>query len=314
MSEVAAGNPHAWTPRFHSVAEIALVSRKNRWISWPYPKLMNANNSVEQSAALLVCSAAAAERAGVPRDRWIFPWAAAEADDTYALAERPALHRSPAIRVAGQRVFELGGVGIDDVGLIDIYSCFPSAVQVAAAELGVPIDDPDRPLTLTGGLTFAGGPWNNYVSHSLAAMVTVLREKPGLALITANGGYLTKHSIGLYGSAPPRAGFRWADVQSEVDSESTTPAHDIWKGLGVLEAWTMLHDRDGERQAGFLAVGTPDGGRTLAVTRAPDELRTLVEDDPAGAAVHVCEDGTARLDERRSKKSRHADNKPTVIR
>ena len=37
----------------------------------------------------------------------------------------------------------------------------------------------ERDLTVTGGMTFAGGPWNNYVTHGVATMVGVLREDPG---------------------------------------------------------------------------------------------------------------------------------------
>ena len=95
------------------------------------------------------------------------------------IGERAEFHRSPAIRIAGQRALQLAGVGVDDLDLIDVYSCFPSAVQVAANELGLPLGDPSRPLTVTGGLTFAGGPWNNYVTHSIATMAERLVANPG---------------------------------------------------------------------------------------------------------------------------------------
>src|SRR6185295_1835810 len=109
------------------------------------------------------------------------------------------------------------------VDFVDVYSCFPSAVQVAARELGLPVDDAARPLTVTGGLTFAGGPWNNYVTHSIATMAGRVRAEPGsIGLVTANGGFLTKHAVGLYGTEPPEQGFRWEDVQAEVDREPAT--------------------------------------------------------------------------------------------
>ncbi len=118
-------------------------------------------------------------------------------------------------------MLELAGLGIDDIDYVDLYSCFPSAVQVAAAELGLALDDPARPLTVTGGLTFAGGPWSNYVMHSIATMAELLVANPGRrGLITANGGYLTKHSFGVYSTEPP-AEFRWEDVQPAVDREPT---------------------------------------------------------------------------------------------
>ena len=90
------------------------------------------------------------------------------------------LHRSPAIRIAGRRVLELAGVGLDDIDHVDLYSCFPSAVQVAATELGLRRRS-SRPLTVTGGLTFAGGPWNNYVTHSIATMARAIGRQPRAA-------------------------------------------------------------------------------------------------------------------------------------
>ncbi|MEV5303363.1 acetyl-CoA acetyltransferase [Amycolatopsis methanolica] len=293
FSEVAAANPHAWTRRAHSTEEIITVSPSNRWISWPYPKLLNSNNMVEQAAAVLVCSVAAAERAGVPRENWVFPWAATEAHDTFAIAERQSLHRSPAIRIAGRRLLEHGGIEPGQLGPVDLYSCFPSAVGIAAAELGLPVDDPRRPLTITGGLTFAGGPWNNYVTHSLATLITALRRTGGPGLVTANGGYLTKHALGLYGTEPPPGSFRFENVQTEVDREPTTRALDRWQGTGVVESWTVVHDRDGVPETAFLAVRTPGGARTLAVNRDPGVVAALVSEDVAGSRAEVRADGTA---------------------
>ncbi len=190
----------------------------------------------------------------------------------------------------------MAGKGIDDIDLIDVYSCFPSAVQVAARELGLSTEDPDRPLTVTGGLTFAGGPWNNYVSHSIATMAEQLAAAPGtLGLITANGGYLTKHSFGLYGTEPPRHEFRWEDVQSTVDQEPTREAVEDWTGVGTVESWTTPVTRDGEPEKVFVAVRTPQDARALAVITDPSEALTSTRDDIAGAKVEVRADGSASL-------------------
>src|ERR1700744_12811 len=200
-----------------TAAEISQPGPKNRMISWPYTKLMNSNNMVDQGAALVLASVEQAERLQIPCERWVYPHAGTDAHDTSSIAERDELHRSPAIRIGGARALELAGLGIDDVDYVDLYSCFPSAVQVAAHELGLSADDPARPLTVTGGLAFAGGPWNNYVAHSIATMAQLLTDNPGRhGLITANGGYLTKHSFGVYGTEPPRTEFRWEDVQPAV--------------------------------------------------------------------------------------------------
>jgi acetyl-CoA C-acetyltransferase len=299
FNAIAVDNPHAWIREPVSAEEIWRPSPVNRMISWPYTKLMNSNNMVDQAAALVLTSVRTATDLGVPAERWVYPHAGTDAHDTATIAERAELHRSPAIRIAGARALELAGIGVDEVDYVDLYSCFPSAVQVAANELGLPADDPDRPLTVTGGLTFAGGPWNNYVMHSIATLAELLTAHPGQhGLITANGGYLTKHSFGVYGSEPPPSGFRWEDVQPVVDSEATRSAAVQWQGHGTVESWTTPFDRDGRPQKTFLAVRTADGSRALAVIDDPASAEvTVAEDgeDLAGAAVEVHADGTATV-------------------
>jgi acetyl-CoA C-acetyltransferase len=296
FSAVAADNPHAWSRKALSGDEIRQPSADNRMITWPYTKLMNSNNMVDQSAAIIVASAESAKQLQIPRERWVFPYAGTDAHDTYAIAERADLHRSPAIRIAGKRALELSGIGIDDIDLVDVYSCFPSAVQVAAAELKLPLDDTCRPLTVTGGLTFAGGPWNNYVTHSIATMAERLVANPGQrGLITANGGWLTKHSFGVYGTQPPEHEFRWEDVQPAVDAEPTTEAKVEWSGAGAVETWTTPYDRSGSPEKVYLAVRTPDDSRTLAVITDVAEAASTVHEDITGAKVMVHADGTANL-------------------
>jgi acetyl-CoA C-acetyltransferase len=294
FSEVAGRNPHAWIREPVSAEEISQSGPSNRMISWPYTKLMNSNNMVDQGAALILTSVEVAARLGIPSERWVYPYAATDAHDTYSISERAELHASPAIRIGGARALELAGFGIDDMDYVDLYSCFPSAVQVAANELGLPADDPSRALTVTGGLTFAGGPWNNYVAHSIATMAQLLTENPGgHGLVTANGGYLTKHSFGVYGTEPPKTEFRWEDVQPAVDREPTRTAAVEWEGVGTVEAWTTPFDRDGQPEKAFLAVRTPDERRTLALITDPASAAATVAEDIGGAKVTVHADGSA---------------------
>ncbi|MGH3594537.1 MAG: acetyl-CoA acetyltransferase [Mycobacterium sp.] len=296
FNAVAVDNPHAWIHKPVAPEEISQESPTNRMISWPYTKLMNSNNMVDQSAALILTSVQNADRLQIPAERRVYPYAGTDAHDTYAVSERAELHRSPAIRIAGARALALAGLSIDDVDHVDLYSCFPSAVQIAAAELGLPVDDPARPLTVTGGLTFAGGPWSNYVTHSIATMAELLTANPGRrGLITANGGYLTKHSFGVYGTEPPPSEFRWEDVQSLVDREPTRSAVVEWEGVGTIESWTTPFNRDGRPEKAFLAVRTPDESRTLALIPDPEVAEATVRDDIAGAKVAIRADGTATL-------------------
>ncbi len=243
FSEVAAGNPNAWIQRSYTAEEIRTPSPENRMIGSPYTKLMNSNNAVEQGAGVILCSAERADALGVPRDRWVFPYSGSDAHDHYFVSNRDSLAESPAMRLAGRAALELAGVGPDDLAHADVYSCFPSAVQIAATELGL---GTDRPLTVTGGLSFAGGPWNNYVMHSIATMADVLREDAGtVGLVTANGGFITKHAFGVYGTEPPATPFRHAEPQAEVDALPRRELCEDPEGNVAVEAWTVMHDRDG---------------------------------------------------------------------
>ncbi|MGH9211601.1 MAG: acetyl-CoA acetyltransferase [Acidimicrobiales bacterium] len=294
FSEVAANNPHAWVQRAMTPTEIRTPSPANRWISWPYTKVMNANNAVEQSAAVIVTSVERARALGIPRDRWVFPWAAIEAHDTYAVSHRADLASSPAIRLAGRQMFELAGVGPDEVAHVDLYSCFPSAVEVAATELGFSLE---RPLTVTGGLSFSGGPWNNYVSHSIAAMVAVLRDDPGaIGLVSANGGYLTKHALTLYSTEPPAGGFRWASAQDEVDALPHRELCEQPDGAGEIESWVVSHDREGQPERTIATVILDDGRRAWADNRHSDTLAEMTSGaEYIGRRVKVDPDGTLLL-------------------
>ena len=271
FSTVAATNPHAWSREPLSAEEIWQPGPGNRMISWPYTKLMNSNNMVDQGAALVLTSADKATYLQIPSDRWVFPYAGTDSHDTYAIGERAEFYTSPAIRIAGKRALELAGAGIDDVDLIDIYSCFPSAVQVAANELGLPVGDPGRPLTVTGGLTFAGGPWNNYVTHSIATMAEQLIANPGQrGLITANGGYLTKHSFGVYGTEPPAHEFRWEDVQSSRGPRTTRDS-----GGGMERGRHSRGVDDTVQQDGNAREGVPRRADSRRRTRARGDHRSV---------------------------------------
>jgi acetyl-CoA C-acetyltransferase len=299
FSSVASGNPYAWSPQPRSAAEIRTVSPDNRMVGFPYPKLMNANIQTDQGAGFIMCSAAAASAAGVPTDRWVFPVAGADAHDHWYVSDRWALHSSPAIAACGQAVFDLAGVGIDDVGHVDLYSCFPSAVQMGAAALGFPLEDPDRAPTVTGGLGFAGGPGNNYVSHAIAAMVEVLRADPGaVGLVSALGWYATKHSIGLYSTEPPSRGFRLAGdaPQATVDALPSRGVDGSYTGPVAVETSTVIHERDGSAALGIVACLTPAGRRAWANPHSADLMTLLMTNETAGRSAVLRADGELDLD------------------
>ena len=284
FSAVAADNPQAWIRDAKTAEEIRTLSAINRPISFPYAKFLNSNNNVDQGAALILCSEEKATALGIARDKWIYPWAGTDAHDHYFVSNRDNLYSSPAIHLAGRRCLELAGVEVQDIDMVDVYSCFPVAVQVAARELGL---DTNKPLTVTGGLTWAGGPLNNYVMHSIARMAQLLREQPGRrGLITANGGYLTKHAFGVYSSEPPGSPFQHDDLQPQVDGLFKREVVATHKGQARIEGYAVMYGAQGPQQA-FMACRLDDDRRVWATNDEPEVLDAMTKEEFCGREISI---------------------------
>ncbi len=294
FSAVAATNPHAWVRTPRTAEQLRTPSPDNRMIGLPYTKAMNSNNDVDQGAAVIMCSVEAARRLGVAEDRWVFVHAGSDAHEHPFVSNRWSFAHTPAIELAGRRALELAGVGINDIGLIDLYSCFPAAVQLGAASLGLGLD---RQLTRTGGLSFAGGPWNDYVMHAIATMVTDLRARPDeLGLVWANGGFATKHSFGVYSTRPPTEGFRWESPQAELDAGPRREVLSDASGATLtIEAYTVMHDRAGTPEQAIAACLTADGHRVWGTSQAPEVASAMTDGEWVGRPAEVGPGGDLRV-------------------
>jgi acetyl-CoA C-acetyltransferase len=294
LSEVAARNPYAWIREARTPTEITTVSGTNRMIGLPYPKLMNSNNDVDMAAAIIMCSVDAAQRLGVAEDRWVFPHSGTDCHEHKYVSHRDTFTRTPAIEIGGRRALELAGIGIDDVSIIDLYSCFPSAVQLGAQSLGV---DLGRQWSRTGGLTFAGGPWNNYVMHAIASVVNDLREQPGeYGLVWANGGYATKHAFGVYSTSPPDS-FRHDDPQSEIDvlpRRELATAEDA-AGAATIEAYTVMFSREALPEQPIAACRLADGRRAWGMSTDAELASAMCDGEWVGREVELDESGTLHV-------------------
>jgi acetyl-CoA C-acetyltransferase len=291
FNEVACANPYSWVNAPMTAEQIREPDNGNRMVGFPYTKAMNSNWDLDQAAGLILCSAGTANALGIPGHRWVFPHVGTDGRDTNYVSNRAALHESPAIRIAGGTALRLAGISPTELDHVDLYSCFPSAVQIGATELGLGLD---RQLTQTGGLTFAGGPLNNYVTHGIAAMAGVLRGDPGsFGLCSANGGYVTKHAFGVYSTTPPSVPFQHADCQAEIDDTPTVAFEPDYVGPAVIEAYTVMHGVDGPER-GLAAVRTPTG-RQWANTADQTVMAAMMTEEHVGRAVEVEADFTFSL-------------------
>jgi acetyl-CoA C-acetyltransferase len=292
FAAVAAGNPNAWSRVAYSPEEIRTITPDNRAVCFPYPKRMCANIDVDQGAAVLLCSYEAAQAAGVPDDRMVFLHAAAEAHDHWFVTERWSLAESPAIAATGATALGAAGLGLDDVEHFDLYSCFPAAVEIGRAGLGIDPTD-ERSLTVTGGLGFAGGPVNNYPTHGIAAMVDVLRARPGaVGLTTALGWYVTKHAAAVWSTRPPAEPFRRINVQSEVDAQPRRDVAGLVETEATIEATSVAYERDGNPSVGIVTALTDDGRRVMANVRDTDTLRDMTTSPWESRRIKITNDGT----------------------
>ena len=284
FNDVGQRNPSAWVQHNMTAEEIRTPSETNRRISFPYTKFMNANMSVDMGAALIMCSASKANSLGIAKDRWIYPYAGVVGYDHFSASVRDNFYSSPGIRVIGRRLLELTDTTVDELDFVDLYSCFPSAVQIAAEEYGL---DENRDLTVTGGLTFGGGPLNNYVMHSIARTVELLREKKGArALITANGGNLYKHAHGIYGSEPPNRDFSVENVQAEIDALPSRECLSEFSGDATIESYTVMFNGD-EPAIGHVACRTANDARTWVNTQDPDIMNAMLVEEFCRRPVRV---------------------------
>ncbi len=290
-SEVAAKNPLSWFPEPRTASLIHTVDARNRWIGFPYPKLMNAIMEVDQGAAAIVMSESAADRLGIAGEKRVHFLGGASAQDGWSAAERVDLAASPAMAAIVRQVQAHAAIGISDVDLFDLYSCFPCAIEFALDALGLASTDP-RPPTQTGGLAHHGGPGNNYAMHGLANTVLRLRAGAGgVGWVSGLGMSATKHAMAALSTDARRiaASEGRATVLTLPKDRYDGPALvDAPDGPAEIESYTVTFDRDNKPERSMLYLRLPDGHRTLANGEPSDALyRQLLEVEGVGLRGQV---------------------------
>ena len=282
FSRVAADNPHAQFPGAMTAAEIAGAEPMTHL----YTKRMVARDGVNQGAALLLTTLGKARELGIAESNLVFMHGAAEGSDV-EMSLRPDPSRSAMASAVADRALGMAGKAVADISLIDIYSCFPVAVTAVADHLGLPTDG-SRPLTLTGGLPFFGGPGNEYSLHALAEMWSQIRSQPeAFAFINANGGVLSKHASGVFSCRPSDIDWTRADVHLPTDDLPRLERCDR-PDSGTVVAYTVNY-RKREPVQGIVLCETDDGRRFVSCT-APGDAETvqaMLNGEPAGQRVEV---------------------------
>jgi acetyl-CoA C-acetyltransferase len=284
FSAVAADNPEAWSRRTVQAEEVRESGPRNPLQAFPYNRFHCSSWSVDQAAALLFCSVSQARTLGIAPERWIYPLASTESNHMVAVSARARLDECVGARVAGRAALDHAGLRPEALDLTELYSCFPIAVEAYAQALGLSLNGP---LTVTGGMNFAGGPYNNYLFQSTARTARLLREGHGRsALVSCVSGVLTKQGFGLW-SREPGPGFLQQDFSEEVARElATLPVIEEHQGPARVAGCTVLPEAEG-RLRGLLLVDTPQAQRVLAWTHNEALIGALQSEEFVGRTVHV---------------------------
>lgn len=291
FSEVAERNPYSWFPEKRTAEEIRRVDASNRMVGFPYTKRMNAIMAVDQGAAAIVMSVAAADRLGIDPAKRVTVLGGGRSVDGWSVSERASLTSSPAYEAAARATFDHAAIDVADIDLFDFYSCFPAVVQFAMKALGLTADDP-RGFTQTGGLAHHGGPGNAYSMHAICNMVAALRAGRGrVGWVSGLGMTATKHAIVALSNDPERI----------VASDGQAPEVDLPRrlrdgpelldrpsGMARVESYTVAFDRENRPERSMFLLRLEDGRRTMAVGEGtPEEFRALTEAEGVGRRGRV---------------------------
>ncbi len=241
MSTVAARNPYAMFRQAFNADEIAAPTTGNRNLISPFLKNMVAKDGVNQGAAVVMTTVGEAEKRGIPRGKWVFLRGHAEAQENLML-DRMDLSRSLAMDLVIHGALGAANVNPSDIDHTDIYSCFPCVVDQAATQL----ERKSKPMSLTGGLPFFGGPGNNYTLHGICEAVAACRRVPGsVGLAHGNGGWMSKQAVGIY-STDWKDGDVFADkevIAKKVAAQSSPGQTSTPTGGAVMESYIVQHKR-----------------------------------------------------------------------
>jgi len=291
FSEVASKNPYSWTQKRFSAEEILTPSPENRRIVYPYTKRMCANNLVDQAGSVIITSEEIAESLGIDKKQWVYIMGGATFWNVPDITRRPQLYDSPAIREGFKLALDQAGLTINEIDKFDLYSCFPSIVEISMNELGIKEDDP-RDLTLTGGLPFFGTPLSNYSLHAIINSVDLIRKDPSLkVMVIANGGFNTKQSIGIYGTTPSLVPWGVRDdskIQESIFKSALPESVDKVNGILRVDGYSIYYDRTGQPKRGVVIGSLESGARSCAIIEGdPDMFLKLETQELVGKNIKV---------------------------
>lgn len=172
------------------------------------------------------------------------------------------------------------GVRFDDIRLRELYSCFPYAVRSQLEEFGMSLEGD---LSVTGGMTFGGGPLNNFVYQATVRMAQLLREQPDeVGLVTTVSGMLTKQGVALWSASPGDQPWVFDDVTPDV--RAVADLREVvadFTGQAAVAGYTVLYQGADPWRA-VAVFDLPEGKRTVAFCESPEIMARLEREEGCG--------------------------------
>jgi len=110
-------------------------------------------------------------------------------------------------------------------------------------------------------------------------------------MVTANGWYITKHSIGIYAGQATEKPWTLRDdssLQKSIDAEALAEPVEKAQGMLTVEAYVIRHGREGRPEKGTVLGRLDNGDRVLAhIDASVDALLQMEETELVGAAGKV---------------------------
>ena len=282
FSKIAEANPDGWLDKKISSRDIMEASKSNPLQSFPYNKLHCTSWNVNQASAMIICNEDVADHLGIPIDKRVYPLASSETNHMIATIQRPSLGRSLGLNLAVKFIKDICKDNNIKPNLYELYSCFPIAVQMFSDSLGL---STKQTKTVTGGMSFAGGPLNNYVIHSTVKVLNEIRDNHSkIGLVTGVSGMMTKQSLALW-AKKPLINFITKDVTEDAQlNEAPIPMSKKIEGKATILGYTFFHDDNNNLKAVIYSEDSQKKRKVL-ISNDKEILKSMGEEEWVGKKI-----------------------------
>ena len=275
FSEIASKNQYAASDKSISKDQIMLANSDNKPMAYPYNKYHCTSWNVSQASAILICEEGLADQLNISKQKRIYPMASSETNHMIALIQRPSLISSAGLKLASEKINEVVDKHSINLNLIDLYSCFPVAVQQFENVLNL---NTKTSRTITGAMPFAGGPLNNYMLHATVQALLKLRSESGHSLITGVSGMMTKQSFCLW-SSEYQMPFYHADVTKKAQQlDKPIPISNAKHGNGIVIGYTVLYEGT-KPTSGVFYIEDSQGERKVVTSEDKAVITSMREEE-----------------------------------